>query len=101
LENKIIDFCKRIYIGSFSINKLNVKVLNEIFLLYIGLSVLDISKLLMYDYHYNVMRKHNGDKIELMYTDTGIIIIINSIYMVIIYKIFRFPSILYPNRQFL
>ena len=41
--------------------------------MYIGLAVLDISKSLMYDYHYNVMRKHYGDKIELMYTDTGII----------------------------
>jgi len=28
----------------------------------------------MYDYHYNVMQKHYGDKIELMYTDTGIIL---------------------------
>ncbi|XP_025196300.1 uncharacterized protein LOC112595357 [Melanaphis sacchari] len=49
LENKIIHFCKPIYIG---------------------LAVLDISKSLMYDYHYNVMQKHYGDKIELMYTDT-------------------------------
>ncbi|KAE9540697.1 hypothetical protein AGLY_003942 [Aphis glycines] len=49
LENKIINFCKPIYIG---------------------LAVLDISKSLMYDYHYNVMQKHYGDKIELMYTDT-------------------------------
>ncbi|XP_026821172.1 uncharacterized protein LOC113559622 [Rhopalosiphum maidis] len=49
LENKIIDFCKPIYIG---------------------FAVLDISKTLMYDYHYNVMQKHYGDKIELIYTDT-------------------------------
>ncbi|XP_015377595.1 PREDICTED: uncharacterized protein LOC107171850 [Diuraphis noxia] len=49
LENKIINFCKPIYIG---------------------FAVLDISKTLMYDYHYNVMKKHYGDKIELMYTDT-------------------------------
>ncbi|CAH1731651.1 unnamed protein product [Aphis gossypii] len=49
LENKIIDFCKPIYIG---------------------FAVLDISKTLMYDYHYNVMKKHYGDKINLMYTDT-------------------------------
>lgn len=25
----------------------------------------------MYDYHYNVMQKHYGDNIKLMYTDTG------------------------------
>ncbi|KAL4100902.1 hypothetical protein QTP88_020927 [Uroleucon formosanum] len=34
-----------------------------------GLAVLGISKSLMYDYHYNVMQKHYGDKIELIYTD--------------------------------
>ncbi|KAE9523742.1 hypothetical protein AGLY_015802 [Aphis glycines] len=49
LENKIIDFCKPIYIG---------------------FAVLEISKYLMYDYHYNVLQKHYDDKIELMYTDT-------------------------------
>ncbi|XP_050065801.1 uncharacterized protein LOC126554820 [Aphis gossypii] len=49
LENKIIDFCKPIYIG---------------------FAVLEISKYLMYDYHYNVMQKYYDDKIELMYTDT-------------------------------
>lgn len=25
----------------------------------------------MYGYHYDVMQKHYGEKIELMYTDTG------------------------------
>ncbi|XP_022163064.1 uncharacterized protein LOC111028643 [Myzus persicae] len=49
LENKIIEFNKPIYIG---------------------FSVLDISKTLMYDYHYNVMKKHYRDNIKLMYTDT-------------------------------
>ncbi|KAE9523037.1 hypothetical protein AGLY_016668 [Aphis glycines] len=49
LENKIIDFCKPIYIS---------------------FAVLEISKYLIYDYHYNVMQKHYDDKIELMYTDT-------------------------------
>jgi len=33
--------------------------------------VLNISKTLMYDYHYNVMKKFYRDKIELMYTNTG------------------------------
>ncbi|XP_022173976.1 uncharacterized protein LOC111036290 [Myzus persicae] len=35
---------------------------------YIGFSVLDISKTLMY--HNDVMKKHYGDNIKLMYTDT-------------------------------
>ena len=50
LENKVINFCKPIYIG---------------------FAVLDISKTLMYDYHYNIMQKHYGSNINLMYTDTG------------------------------
>jgi len=49
LENKIIKFFKPIYIG---------------------FAVLDISKSLMYDYHYNTMKKHFGDNLRLMYTDT-------------------------------
>ncbi|KAE9521340.1 hypothetical protein AGLY_018262 [Aphis glycines] len=49
LENKVITFDKPIYIG---------------------LAVLDISKTLMYDYHYNVIRKQYGNKANLMYTDT-------------------------------
>jgi len=44
--------------------------------MHIGLAVLDINQSLMYDYHYDVMQKHYGDKIELMYTDTDIIIFI-------------------------
>lgn len=36
----------------------------------IGLAVLDISKVRMYDFFYNHLKKIYGDKIELMYTDT-------------------------------
>ncbi|VVC27470.1 DNA polymerase, palm domain [Cinara cedri] len=53
LENKIIKFDKPIYIG---------------------FAVLEISKTLMYDYHYNVMKKHYSDNISLMYTDTDSLI---------------------------
>ena len=37
----------------------------------IGFAVLEISKTMMYDYNYNVMKKHYGEAISLMYTDTG------------------------------
>ncbi|KAL4099018.1 hypothetical protein QTP88_023519 [Uroleucon formosanum] len=53
MANKIIKFCKPIYIG---------------------FAVLDISKSLMYEYHYGTMKSHFGDKINLMYTDTDSLI---------------------------
>lgn len=50
LDNKEVDFCKPIYVG---------------------FSVLELSKVLMYGFHYDVMKRHYGDKIDLLYTDTG------------------------------
>ncbi|XP_065223826.1 uncharacterized protein LOC135847991 [Planococcus citri] len=38
--------------------------------IYIGFSVLDSSKLLMYNFHYNVIKPLYNDKVELCYTDT-------------------------------
>jgi len=63
LDNKIVNFCKPIYIG---------------------FAVLDISKTLMYDYHYNVMKKHYKDNIHLIYTNAGIIIILLLLLLLII-----------------
>lgn len=39
--------------------------------IYVGFAVLDISKNLMYNFHYNYMRKLYNNKIELCYMDTG------------------------------
>ena len=37
---------------------------------YVGMSVLDISKHRMYDFYYNELRKQYGDRCQLLYTDT-------------------------------
>ena len=37
---------------------------------YIGMSILDLSKHLMYDYYYNNIRKQYGENCSLLYTDT-------------------------------
>jgi len=49
-HSKEVDFCKPIYIG---------------------FTVLELSKVLMYGFHYGVMKRHYGDKIVLLYMDTG------------------------------
>lgn len=36
----------------------------------IGMSILDLSKVLMYDYYYNFLKMEYGDNVEMMYTDT-------------------------------
>jgi len=74
LENQIITFDKPIYIGKYTF--FNFILYNYIIhlltrVLSVGFAVLDISKTLMYDYHYNVMQRHYGDRIKLLYTDTG------------------------------
>ena len=38
--------------------------------IFIGFTVLELSKHLMYDYKYNLFQKYYGDKIQLCYTDT-------------------------------
>jgi hypothetical protein len=38
--------------------------------IYVGMSILELSKLLMYDFYYNEMKAQYGDRCELLYTDT-------------------------------
>ncbi len=36
----------------------------------VGFSILEVSKCLMYEYHYNIFKKRYGDNCKLLYTDT-------------------------------
>jgi hypothetical protein len=38
--------------------------------IYVGFTVLDVSKLLIFDYHYNVMAKRYGSDAHLLFSDT-------------------------------
>ena len=53
-------------------------------LLYLGMSILDISKALMYEFWYDYFKPKYGNRAELCYTDTDSFII----YMKIFFKIF-------------
>ncbi|XP_050545396.1 uncharacterized protein LOC126907827 [Daktulosphaira vitifoliae] len=59
-----------IYDETFCAVHLNHDVITFDKPIYAGFSILEISKTLMYDFHYNTMRKFYGKSIELIYMDT-------------------------------
>ncbi|XP_075225352.1 uncharacterized protein LOC142333778 [Lycorma delicatula] len=75
----------------------------EIFLnrpIYIGFTVLDISKMIMYEFHYDYMVEKYGHNINLLMTDTDSLmyhIVTDNVYNDILHDIDRFDTSDYPR----
>ena len=76
-EKKLLKLTsKPTYVSSkiFNENLVAVHKIKEILTLnrpaYVGMCILDLSKTLMYDFHYNYIKNKYGDKARLLFTDT-------------------------------
>ena len=76
-EKKLLKLaCKPTYVSSkiFNENLVAVHKIKETLTLnrpaYVGMCILDLSKTLMYDFHYNYIKQKYGDKAKLLFTDT-------------------------------
>ena len=76
-EKKLLKLAsKPTYVSSkiFNENLVAVHKIKETLTLnrpaYVGMCILDLSKTLMYDFHYNYIKKKYGDKARLLFTDT-------------------------------
>ena len=76
-EKKLLKLAsKPTYVSSkiFNENLVAVHKIKETLTLnrpaYVGMCILDLSKMLMYDFHYNYIKKKYGDKAILLFTDT-------------------------------
>ena len=76
-DKKLLKYAsKPTYVSSkiFNENLVAVHKIKETLTLnrpaYVGMCILDLSKTLMYDFHYNYIKKKYGDKAKLLFTDT-------------------------------
>ena len=76
-ENKLLKMAsKPTYVSSkiFNENLVAVHKIKETLTLnrpaYVGMCILDLSKTLMYDFHYNYIKEKYGNKAKLLFTDT-------------------------------
>ena len=76
-EKKLLKYTsKPTYVSSkiFNENLVAVHKIKETLTLnrpaYVGMCILDLSKTLMYDFHYNYIKKKYGSKAKLLFTDT-------------------------------
>lgn len=60
-----------IYNEQLSAFHMNIDIMKFDKPIFVGFSVLDLSKNLMYDFHYHTMKNYYKDDIELLYMDTG------------------------------
>ena len=63
------DHCK---IFSEELDAIHMKKTRLVFnkLVYLGMCILDLSRTLLYDFHYNYIKQKYGDKAKLLFTDT-------------------------------
>ena len=76
-EKKFLKYVsKPTYVSSkiFNENLVAVHKIKETLTLnrpaYVGMCILDLSKTLMYDFHYNYIKRKYGNKVKLLFTDT-------------------------------
>ena len=76
-EKKLLKYTsKPTYVSSkiFNENLVAVHKIKETLTLnrpaYVGMCILDLSKTLMYDFHYNYIKNKYGEKVKLLFTDT-------------------------------